>query len=458
MNILKAQHKQSEIAAAAAEKQKKEPIILSWDIGIKNLAYCMVRKCSSDSMGAFQCSIPTASVRKVPSYEILQWGIINLVDNVASQMELAGTQTSLNTSASRTVVYKCNKCKLAAKYMNIASDVHIGYCARHYTQKEKADKLQLYTSTGIPLKTGAGVEILQNKIIDLRAKTCCVTGCQGKSAAAYCLKKYPYMRYCRKHYVALIKNSTKSTMMLRVLGTADDILNIHKYTAVDFLQIKQCKSSNKLHLTDLCRAIMTELGKRPFLLDAQVVLLENQPVLQNPTMKSIQMFVYSFFVLKSVEEPHCRVTSVQCYIATNKLKVAPAISIEHIFAKTAASSLSPLVIGGNGGAQSPPPKKQRKKPGVGISAVIDNVLASSKSGCSGVLLELSKTAELEEAARKKRAASSQKYAKTKEAAIYLVSKLLSKSPSRWLTFWESQKKQDDLADSLLMCLHYLNNH
>ena len=36
----------------------------------------------------------------------------------------------------------------------------------------------------------------------------------------------------------------------------------------------------------------------PLFLEATDIIIENQPVLKNPTMKSIQMILYSFFISK----------------------------------------------------------------------------------------------------------------------------------------------------------------
>jgi len=53
------------------------------------------------------------------------------------------------------------------------------------------------------------------------------------------------------------------------------------------------------------------------------VIIENQPVLKNPTMKSIQMMVYSYFIYFGVS---CgKVGNIQLCSATNKLNKLPAI-------------------------------------------------------------------------------------------------------------------------------------
>ena len=43
--------------------------------------------------------------------------------------------------------------------------------------------------------------------------------------------------------------------------------------------------------------IPKKLHEHPFLLDVDTVAIENQPSLKNPKMKSIQMIVYSYFLM-----------------------------------------------------------------------------------------------------------------------------------------------------------------
>ena len=42
--------------------------------------------------------------------------------------------------------------------------------------------------------------------------------------------------------------------------------------------------------------MINKLKQKSELLKADIVVIENQPVLKNPTMKSIQMVLYSFFL------------------------------------------------------------------------------------------------------------------------------------------------------------------
>ena len=57
-------------------------------------------------------------------------------------------------------------------------------------------------------------------------------------------------------------------------------------------------------------------------------MLENQPALKNPTMKSIQMIVYSFFMMKGVLDDSNPIDEIYMVNARNKLKVYKGPPIE----------------------------------------------------------------------------------------------------------------------------------
>ena len=53
----------------------------------------------------------------------------------------------------------------------------------------------------------------------------------------------------------------------------------------------------------------------------KTVLIENQPALKNPTMKSIQMIIYTFFIMEGVLNKQSSIEEVFMVNARNKLKV-----------------------------------------------------------------------------------------------------------------------------------------
>jgi hypothetical protein len=63
-------------------------------------------------------------------------------------------------------------------------------------------------------------------------------------------------------------------------------------------EIKKKHAVKEHSLMELCRCIQSALDPyRELVLSADMIVLENQPVLKNPTMKSIQMFIYSYWLI-----------------------------------------------------------------------------------------------------------------------------------------------------------------
>lgn len=63
----------------------------------------------------------------------------------------------------------------------------------------------------------------------------------------------------------------------------------------------------------------------------EVVLIENQPAMKNPVMKSIQMLLYSYFLIKTYQEGSG--TKVKFVSASSKLKLSHTCDLTHIVSK-----------------------------------------------------------------------------------------------------------------------------
>jgi hypothetical protein len=110
-------------------------------------------------------------------------------------------------------------------------------------------------------------------------------------------------------------------------------------------------------------------------------------------MKSMQMFLYSYYLIRHMETQHgLGDKNLQCYTASKKLDLIKFF-----------------------------PQDQQGR--------IENILAAVKSG----------------------------YQKNKKMSIMMVEYLL-KGNTKWLEFFNKHPKQDDLADSLLMTLHYFEKN
>lgn len=73
-----------------------------------------------------------------------------------------------------------------------------------------------------------------------------------------------------------------------------------KYPPVSYPRtaIKKRHAVRQHSLMELCHCILNSLERyKKLIITSDVIVLENQPVLKNPTMKSIQMFIFSYLLI-----------------------------------------------------------------------------------------------------------------------------------------------------------------
>ena len=97
------------------------------------------------------------------------------------------------------------------------------------------------------------------------------------------------------------------------------------------LSLKSETDSKKNDLNILSRNLIALLYEKFSDVAYTTVLIENQPCMKNPTMKSIQMIVYSYFVMQSYLEG--RSIDIKFVSASNKLKVKHKADVSHITTK-----------------------------------------------------------------------------------------------------------------------------
>ena len=101
--------------------------------------------------------------------------------------------------------------------------------------------------------------------------------------------------------------------------------NLKKYRECKAKKVP--KSKNLLLL--IGKNIAKLLDSKPLFLEVDAVIIENQPALKNPTMKSIQMIVYSYFLVKGISTTQ-PLETIELINARNKLKAykGPPVSCE----------------------------------------------------------------------------------------------------------------------------------
>jgi len=184
--------------------------------------------------------------------------------------------------------------------------------------------------------------------------------------------------------------------------------------------------------------IPRKLHELPQLLDVDGVVIENQPSLKNPQMKSIQMILYSYFlilgkVIGNSEITKSYIQNIDFCSASNKLKVydGPKIVL--------------------------PEKKSRTKKK--NEELIDNKteITIDEDNTDNKNIEIISIIPViqEKEDEKKTKSSSVKYADKKRLAIEHALYYLKKDQPNYFDFFNNHKKKDDLADSFLQGLYYL---
>ena len=85
--------------------------------------------------------------------------------------------------------------------------------------------------------------------------------------------------------------------------------------------INNIQDSDKMDLAKLGENLYMQLEQNPLLYNnIDCILFENQPVLKNPKMKSIQMILYSFFLYKKTI-CLCEINILKFYTAKRKLEI-----------------------------------------------------------------------------------------------------------------------------------------
>lgn len=101
---------------------------------------------------------------------------------------------------------------------------------------------------------------------------------------------------------------------------------LHKLNAKS-IQLKsfKLKSSKTLNFDDVKYSLMMELERRTNLLQADYVVIENQPSFKNPRMKSIASTLYDYYLIRGIIDKaitKSNITQVKFMSPSNKLKIA----------------------------------------------------------------------------------------------------------------------------------------
>lgn len=226
--------------------------IISWDIGINNLAYCIMN-----------------------NKNIIKWDKIDILDDIRSPEH--NCQGFLKNN---------NPCTKKASYFNENNNIRAYYCGTHCKNQKNIKKILKHELCNDSLKNG--------------------NPCKNKAIYYYCTinnDNQEYNRYlCQKH----------ST------DYGDD--DLKKYITIENISFFERSQLLFDKLDKLCDCDQ----KDDNILDVEHVVIENQPVHKNPIMKSIQMMLYSFYMLRGKD----KIKEIHLVNATQKMKIYDGPKIE----------------------------------------------------------------------------------------------------------------------------------
>lgn len=259
----------------------------------------------------------------------------------------------------------------------------------------------------------------------------------------------------------------------------DDISKEIKIIKWDIVNLVDTEAQKKNRIL-LFQNIPIKLNQVPELLEVDYVFIENQPVLKNPQMKSIQMILYSYFLFYGitdgiliqktgtdenanvvVEEYNHKVKTVDFCSASNKLKVydGPQISLEDLKKKKAPSNATKS-------------KKSKGKEEIDYNYELDaldsededyeekySLLVAERlqkensiTSCKEEHIVINKTI-IDTTTQS--GGSSLAYGDKKKLAIAHANYFLKDQEPKYTEFFNSHKKKDDLADSFLQGVYVL---
>ncbi len=246
-------------------------LYVSWDVGIVNMAYCIIKK-ETDTTFAIQ-----------------KWGIVNLTEPV---------KICCMTNK--------NKKKCTSKAMS-------GKDGMFYCKKHNKDYIKPVCALTL-LKTN-------NK---------CMCGKCTKESVVQENNFYYCAQHANDNNIAIPKCITCAKRAACVVDgkyycTAHGKAEQKKIDKNNNLTVIKKKNANKTPLHQVSMKLIEDLNKIPELLQVDHVLIENQPVIKNPTMKSVMMMLHTYFVFKGLsvdKKPGSTIKDISMICPANKLKTS----------------------------------------------------------------------------------------------------------------------------------------
>lgn len=248
----------------------KKQRILAWDVGIKNLAYCLIEKYEDN-------------------FEIIKWDIINLSDDTQKcQFQMRGDKECCQ-SAKFCIYHKDKEESLFSQFENGCAFV----CKRH---KDTMTPVLVEIEIKDDKKTKKTKKTLLKEEKE-NNKKCTICKCDSN----YYLSNTEYC-WCVQHY------EKKGKSFINKIHTK---------------KVTQ-QSCMKQPLQALSEKLFKKLDEIKDFMTVDEVLIENQPAILNRTMKTISTLLFSYFILRGITDiktTNSTITNVRFVAPSGKLTV-----------------------------------------------------------------------------------------------------------------------------------------
>jgi hypothetical protein len=219
--------------------------ICSFDVGIVNLAYCIINK-------------------NMDNFIIEKWGVINIDKNIIKCSH---------------IIKHNNHCDKKATYALKLNNNITYYCTSH-----KKDHINLLNNF-----------INNANLIDINKKCCYTIPKSGKICNKKSSNQINENVFCVTHFKGLCK-----------LGKLKQVI------------------ATKKPFQNLGESMYNQLDEIKEMLFVDEILIENQPSLLNPSMKTISCLLYGYFIMRGIVEKHktnSLIQNINFISPSNKLKI-----------------------------------------------------------------------------------------------------------------------------------------
>jgi hypothetical protein len=256
-------------------------IIISWDVGVIHLAYCILSYTHNEDTDKTKI-------------KLLDWDTINLIEDDRLNLICTGIMKKKSDDM---------MCGKKASYYITVDGEHKGFCKMHL--KQSADHWSEFDTRNLFSDCDTKIKDPRCDFIPRSGKKC------DKCAKFTYTDQNDNINYCTVHYKSELAKKIKELGPQQISNTI-----VKKYPTAQ-LQI------NLIKKLDLLAEHFSSLG-------VEEVVIENQPAMKNPKMKSISNTLFDYFLIRGYVDKHkdLNINLVRSICPSNKLKVSNDNTIE----------------------------------------------------------------------------------------------------------------------------------